>query len=485
MERGCFIGIDQGSSTTKAVVIGRDGKVLFRAKRELSAPFREGNRVEQDPEEILRSVREVLNETALQAREGSVPILGAGLSCQRSSCLVWNEASGEALSPVISWRDTRGAALVGGLAEHKERVFTISGLPLTPYYAASKFHWLLENMPPAREKAAVFGTLSSFLVQRLTGSRQAAIDHTNAARTQLMDIGTLAWAPELLELFGLQDIRLPEIVPTVSAYGTMTTPAGPFPLLACIGDQQAALLGLGVTGEGEWGVNYGTGAFLLANTGTIVRRAPGLLSSVHYSINGERLYLLEGSVNAAGDALEWLRSRFGLFGGFDDVDDLCWKATDDVVAFLGLNGIGAPHWEAGIASALYGLTAGSGPEDIVRAAVEGIAFFVQDIADAMKTAGLVPTSCIASGGLSSITYLVQAQADLAGMVLAVSTSPETSAQGAAFLSGLGARAWTASDIGRLVERGEASPPRKNRKLLRRRRLWLELHHVVRDLDRIA
>jgi len=484
MERGCCIGIDQGSSTTKAVVVGRDGRILFRAKRELTRPFREGPRVEQDPEVILRSVREVLDEAVLQERNEGIPVLGVGFSCQRSSCLAWDEGSGEPLSPVLSWRDTRGSSFVAGLAEHKDHVISVTGLPLTPYYSASKFRWLSENIPSSRRKTAVFGALSSFLAQRLTGSPQAVIDHTNAARTQLMDIGTLAWAPDLIELFGLEDIRLPEIAPTLGAYGKMQTSAGPVPLLACIGDQQAALLGLGVTGEGECCINYGTGAFLLVSTGMILKRVPGLLSSIHYSSNGEQRYLLEGSVNAAGDALEWLRSRFGLFGGFDEVDDLCWKATENVVAFLGLNGTGAPHWETDIASAIYGLSAGSGPADIVRATVEGIVFFVQDIADAMKEASLAPTTYIASGGLSSISYLIQAQADLLGRDIVVTPLSDTSALGAAFLAGLGQGTWTPADLGRTAGRGEPVSPRTNTGLLRRRRRWKALHEAVRALDRL-
>ncbi len=482
---GCFIGIDQGSSATKAVVVGWDGSVLYRTKRELSAPFREGLRVEQDPAEIIRSVREVLDETAIHTRDSGLDLIGAGLSCQRSSCLAWDQTSGQPLSPVLSWRDRRGAATVEALTARKERVFNLSGMPLTPYYSATKFGWILESVPASRQAAAVFGTLSSFLTQRLTGSDHALIDHTNAARTQLMDIGSMDWSGELRDIFRLGDIRLPKIVPTVNDFGLMKTSAGPVALLACIGDQQAALLGLGVTGAAEGGINYGTGGFVLVNTGMTLKRAPGLISSVHYSTGSGPHYLLEGSVNAAGDALEWLRSRFGLFRGFDDVDDLCWKATEDVVAFLGLNGTGAPHWENSISSALHGLTAGSNAADVVRASIECIAFFVQDIADAMRASGISPELFIASGGLSSFSYLVQVQADLLGKNVSVSHSSDASAQGAAFLAGLGRGAWTAEDIGRMTRREEPAIPRANQGLFRRRRRWTALHQAVLALDRIS
>jgi glycerol kinase len=384
----------------------------------------------------------------------------------------------------MSWRDTRGAAIVSGLADRKDRIFEATGLPLTPYYSASKIRWIFENIPASRERTAVFGTVSSFLAQRLTGRPRAAVDHTNASRTQLMNIRTLEWDPELRGLFGLRDIRLPEIVPTANDHGRIATSSGPVPLLACIGDQQAALLGLGVTAEGQAGINYGTGAFLLINTGTSLRTVSGLMASVHYSTERERYYLLEGSVNAAGDALEWLRSRFGLFSGYEAVDDLCWKAATDVIAFLGLNGTGAPHWERGISSAFHGLTAESGPEDVVRGAVECIAFFLQDIAETAHASGVGAASIVASGGLTSLSYLVQVQADLSGREIIVSPAAETSALGAAFLAGLGHGAWTASAIHSLARSGETVPPRVNTGLLRRRRRWTALHRAVRELDRI-
>ena len=226
MPKECFIGIDQGSSSTKALAVSTEGQVLYTTKRNLSLPVREGDRIEHDPNEIVRSVEEVLNESIESARSSGFDILGVGLSCQRSSCLIWNEATREPLSPVISWRDTRGHAHIRQITSHEATIFNTSGLPLTPYYSASKLRWLKENNPASRQETTVFGTVSSFLVQRLTGRERAVIDHANAARTQLLNIRSLEWDQTLIGLFGLDGIRLPEVTPTAMEFGRLPQASG-------------------------------------------------------------------------------------------------------------------------------------------------------------------------------------------------------------------------------------------------------------------
>jgi glycerol kinase len=483
MAEGCFIGIDQGSSATKAVVVASAGEMIFQTRKDLAPPFRDGLRIEQDPREVLDSVRNALNESVLAIRSSGIPVLGIGLSCQRSSCLAWNETTGEPLSPIISWRDTRGIDLVDSLAGQAAMIFKTSGLPLTPYYSASKLRWLKDNL--SSSQGALFGTLSSFLAQGLTGNSEAGIDHTNAARTQLMNVGTLAWDEELLKAFGLSDVRLPEIRPTAHAFGTVRTAAGPVPLLTCIGDQQAALLGLGVLEKGDGGINYGTGGFLMVNTGAELVPAQGLMASVHYSTERERHYLLEGSVNAVGDALEWLRGRLGLFKEYSEVDDLCWKAATDAIAFVGINGTGAPHWERNLSSAFHGLTAESASADIVRAVVEGIVFFMRDIAEEIRKTGIAPAHFVLAGGLSSLSYLSQIQADILGKNVVVGVTREASAMGAAYLAGMEQGAWTRADIKRMAAQGEMVQGEKNPGLARRYRRWKELHRLTRELDKIS
>lgn len=481
MRQGCFIGIDQGSSSTKAVVVATDGQVLFQTRRDLLPPFRDNDRIEQDGEEILRSVTAVLEESLQAVRASGVAVLGLGLSCQRSSCLAWNASTGAPLSRVISWRDTRGSELVESLRDREPEILRLTGLPLTPYYSASKLRRLRDTIPASALPDAVFGTLSSFLCGRLTGG-PSVIDHTHAARTQLMNITTLAWDEDLLGLFGLTGIVLPAIVPSGRAFGTVQTAAGDVPLLACLGDQQAAMLGLGVAGTGDAGINLGTGGFLMVNTGPTLAPAKGLMASVHYSRDRDLRYLLEGSVNAVGDALEWARKNLGLFKDYEEVDDLCWKAAGETVAFIGLNGTGAPHWERGISSAFHGLGPESTSADMVRAIVEGFAFFLRDIAEEVRSAGIEPKNCVLAGGPASITYLCQVLADILGTDLRISAVREASARGAAFLAGMQQVAWTGDDIRDMTSAGELVKGGPNPGLERRYERWKELHRMTRALD---
>jgi glycerol kinase len=244
------------------------------------------------------------------------------------------------------------------------------------------------------------------------------------------------------------------------------------------------MVGLGVLDQGDGGINYGTGGFLMVNTGTALVPAKGLMSSVLYSSDRDCRYLLEGSVNAAGDALEWIRSNLHMFKDYAEVDDLCWQAATDVVAFVGVNGTGAPHWENIISSSIHGLTPASRSADIVRGTVECIAFFLKDIAEEVRIAGLEPEGFAVSGGLSSLTYLVQVQADILQKELRVSGQQEVTALGSAFLAGLAQGVWTAAQIKKMVDTGETSPPRHNAGAAKRYRRWKELHRMTRDLDKI-
>jgi glycerol kinase len=485
MPTGCFIGIDQGSSATKAVVVSTDGQILFQTRKDLSPPLRDGIRIEHDADEIVRSVSGALNESMQAVRGAAVPVLGIGLACQRSSSLAWNSSTGAPLTPVMSWRDTRGSELIERIKDQGPAIHRLSGLPLTPYYSASKLRWVWDNIAAARLPDTVFGTLSSFLIRHLTGNAEDTIDHTNAARTQLMNIRTLAWDEELLGHFGLAGIRLPGIVPSAHAFGNVHTPAGDIPLLATIGDQQAALLGLGVLEQGDAGIIYGTGGFLMVNTGAVLVPAQGLMASVHYSNEKELHYLLEGSVNAVGDALEWTRKNLGLFKDYEEVDDLCWKAMNHVVAFIGLNGTGAPHWETDISSAFHGLGQESTSADMVRAVVEGFIFFIKDIEEEVRKSGIIPGSFILAGGLSSLSYLSQIQADILKTDVRVSAGSEASAFGAAFLAGMQHGAWKADDIRRLASQGELVNGVENPGLEKRYRTWKELHRMTKELDNVS
>jgi glycerol kinase len=484
MPTNCFIGIDQGSSATKAVVVSTDGQILYQTRKDLPPPFRDNSRIEHEGEEIFRSVSDAMNESVQAVQGSGAAVLGIGLSCQRSSCLAWSASTGAPLTPVISWRDTRGSDIIESIRDQEYVIRQKSGLPLTPYYSASKLRWIRDNIASAHQPDALFGPLSSFLVRRLIGHGPEAVDHTNAARTQLMNLSTLAWDEELLKLFGLTNLRLPKIVPSGHAFGMVQSKAGDVPLLACIGDQQAAMLGLGVIGQGDGGINFGTGAFLMVNTGDKLVPAQGLMASVHYSTERELHFLLEGSVNAAGDALEWLRTGLGLFKEYEEVDDLCWRALTNTVAFIGLNGTGAPHWERSISSAFHGLEPESTAADMVRAVVEGLAFFITDIAEEVRKSGIEPGNFVLAGGLSSLTYLCQIQADILKTSVRVSVGREASALGAAFLAGMQQGVWKADDIRRMASQGEVVTGETNPGLESRYKKWKELHRMTRELDKV-
>jgi glycerol kinase len=484
MLTNCFIGIDQGSSATKAIAVSTEGQVLFQVRKELAPPLRDGNHIEHNAEEILRQITEALNESIRAVQSAGLQVLGIGLSCQRSSCLAWSGSTGSPLTPVISWRDARVIELIKNITERGPEILRLSGLPLTPYYSASKLRWIRDNIDAARQPDAVYGTLSSFLIRHLTRNSQDVIDHTHAARTQLMNITTLSWDEELIRLFGLDNITLPKIVPSAFAFGNAHAPAGDAPLLACLGDQQAAMLGLGVFEKGDAGINLGTGGFLMVNTGAGLVPAKGLMASVQYSDEKELHYLLEGSVNAVGDALEWTRTNLGLFKEYEEMDDLCWKAATDTIAFIGLNGIGAPHWETHISSAFQGLGPDSTSADMVRAVVEGIVFFIRDIAEEVRKNGIEPGKFVLAGGLSPLTYLSQVLADILKADVRVSAGTEASALGAAFLAGIQQGAWTTADIRKMAAQGEQVHGEANPGLERRYKKWKELHRMTRELDRM-
>jgi glycerol kinase len=244
------------------------------------------------------------------------------------------------------------------------------------------------------------------------------------------------------------------------------------------------MLGLGVTEPGDGGINLGTGAFLMVNTGSRLAPAKGLMASVHYSRERDLRYLLEGSVNAAGDGLEWARLNLGLFKDFAEVDDLCWKAASDTVAFIGLNGTGAPHWERGISSAFHGLGPESAPADLVRAIVEGVVFFLKDIAEEVRKSGIEPKNYVLAGGLTPITYLTQVLADILGTDLRISGVQEASAMGAAFLAGMQHGAWSDGDIRDMTSAGDLVKGAPNPGLERRYKRWRELHRMTGELDRL-
>ncbi len=448
-----LLALDQGTTSSRALVFGEEGALLAMAQRELRQIFPRPGWVEHDPVEIWESqlavAREALAKAGLAARE----VAALGIANQRETVVLWERATGRPLANAIVWQDRRTAPACARLraAGHEELFAARTGLTLDPYFSGTKLAWLLDEIPGARQAAEAgrlaAGTIDAWLVWNLTGGALHATDATNASRTLLYDLASGGWDAELAALLGIPLALLPEIRPSGALYGE--TAAGLFdstiPIAGILGDQQAALFGQCCFAPGMAKTTYGTGAFLLVNTGARpVRSAHGLLASPAWHLPGtagppdRTEFALEGSVFVAGAAVQWLRDGLKLIGAAADVEALAASVPDSggvqlVPAFTGL---GAPHWDPAARGALFGLTRGTTAAHVARATLEGIAHQVADVLEAMESDGVPLTELRVDGGAAANDLLLQVQADLAGLPVARPRVRETTALGAAYMAGL-------------------------------------------------
>jgi len=451
-----LLAIDQGTTGTTCIVFSLDGEELGRAYAEFGQSFPRPGWVEHDAAEILAVTLAVANEALDEV--GVMPgyLEGIGITNQRETTVVWDRETGKPLGPAIVWQDRRTAARCGELREagHEQMIRERTGLVLDSYFSATKIEWLLSNVEAcgdaARSGRALAGTIDSWLIWNLTGEH--VTDPSNASRTLLFDINTGQWDPELLNLFGVPAAMLPRVVPSVG----VIAPTRPdllsgrsAPISGVLGDQQSALFGQGCFSPGEAKATYGTGSFILMNSG---RSAPtpaeGLLSTVAWGI-GDRLdYALEASVFVAGAAVQWLRDGLGLIESAAETEDLAASLSgNDGVHFVpALTGLGSPWWDADARGTITGLTRGTTKAHIVRATLEGIAFQVADAVDAMRSAsGADLVELRADGGATANSWLMQFQADLLGVEVSVPEIAETTALGAALAAGVGSGVMTMTD----------------------------------------
>jgi glycerol kinase len=460
------LALDQGTTGSTALVIGENGAVLGRGYRELPQHFPSPGWVEHDPDDILRVTLEAAREALARARVTPACI---GITNQRETVCVWDRGSGRPLHRAIVWQDRRTAPRCASLAAGPQAaaIREHTGLVLDPYFSATKMEWLMEHVPDVRARIdagdAVFGTVDAWLVFQLTAGAAFATDHTNASRTMLYDLAAGGWRDDLLGLFGVPRTALPEVRPSSGDFGV--TAARHFgveiPVAGVAGDQQAALFGQGCWDAGQAKNTYGTGAFLLLNTGDRpVSSAHGLLSTVACDAAGARAFALEGSVFIAGAAIQWLRDGLQIIAAAAESEQLARDVPDTggvyfVPAFVGL---GAPHWEAGARGTIVGLTRGTGRAHLVRAALESMAFSTQEVLDAMTAdAGLALTELQVDGGAAANDWLMQFQADLLGVRVARPDLVETTALGAAGLAGLATGVWRRAEdflAGRRFDRFE-------------------------------
>jgi glycerol kinase len=449
-----ILALDQGTSSSRALVVGEDGVIVGAAQREFAQHFPQDGWVEHDASEIWRTQLECAREAMAKSGVGASGIRAVGITNQRETVVMWDRRTGEPVARAIVWQDRRTAGTLAALAErgHSEAVARTTGLLLDPYFSASKIAWLLEHVPGARERAArgelAVGTIDSWLAWKLTGGRAHVTDVSNASRTMLMDLRTLEWDAGMLGLFGIPREILPRIVPSsgVVAECDAAVLGAAIPLAGLVGDQQSALFAQGCHEPGASKTTYGTGCFALMHTGHEPKAsAARLLTTVAWRV-GDRPaeFALEGSVFTGGALIQWLRDGLGIIKAAPDVNALAASVPDSggVVLVPALTGLGAPHWDPHARGLMAGITRGTTAGHIARAAIDGIAWQVAELMDAMACdAGLRPAAMRVDGGASASDLLMQTQADASDMRIERPAVLELTGLGAAFMAGIAVGVW--------------------------------------------
>lgn len=438
--------IDEGTTSTRAMLFAKDGTCLGSAQRPLTQHYPAPGLVEHDAAEIWGLTLECAREMVAQAG-GAHAIAGIGITNQRETVVFWDRRTGEPLARAIVWQDRRTADMCEALkaAGHEADVQAKTGLLLDPYFSGSKIGWALQNWPQlkqAGENLAV-GTIESYLVYRLTGGKVHVSDASNASRTALMAIGSGDWDDGLLSLFGVPRSILPEICDSAGQLG-MTEPSlfgAPIAITGMAGDQQAALIGQSCLEPGQTKATFGTGAFVLTQTGRALPKSTNrLLATVAWQLDGERHYALEGSVFVAGSLIQWLRDDLGLIDASPDTEPLARSVEDNGGVYLvpALSGLGAPHWQPGARAAIHGLTFAAKKAHVARAALEAMAHQTHDLKTAFAADGADWAELRVDGGMVSNGWMVQDLADILAVEVERPDFVETTALGAAMLAGLGA-----------------------------------------------
>ncbi len=446
---GFILAIDQGTTGSTAIILSETGEVLARANHEFAQHFPKPGWVEHEPEEIWQSIVAAIRDAIAAAKVRPTDCLTIGITNQRETTVLWDRKSGRAVHRAIVWQDRRTAERCRELkdAGHEELFRTRTGLVLDPYFSGTKIEWLLEHVDGAHGRAEAgelaFGTIDSWLVSRLSGGAVHITDATNASRTLLYDIERERWDEDLAAELHVPMRILPEVRSCSEIYAkTSGVPGLPdgIPIAGIAGDQQAALFGQTCFELGDAKCTYGTGAFLLMNTGdSVVRSSKGLISTIAWRIGDETTYALEGSAFIAGAAVQWLRDGLGLISSASEIEDKAKEveSTGDVVFVPALAGLGAPYWDPQARGLIYGLTRDTSAAHLARATLEGIAFQIADLVEAMQADAHRPIQRMrVDGGASLNDLLMQYQADILGVTVDRPQVVETTALGAAYLAGM-------------------------------------------------
>lgn len=451
-----ILAIDQGTTSSRAIIFDRESRIISTGQREYTQIYPRSGWVEHDPFEIWETQKETAIEALGKANLIAADIEAAGITNQRETTIIWDRKTGKPIYNAIVWQDRRTSAFCSRIrAEHADLIRRKTGLEVDAYFSASKIRWLLDNVEGAREQAEsgelAFGTVDTWLVWQMTGGRLHITDVSNASRTMLLNIETLEWDDELLEIFDIPRAILPAVRSSSEVYGEVRQPAelAGVKIAGIAGDQQAALFGQLCFAPGLTKNTYGTGCFMLQNIGTRpVESKNRLLTTVGWQIDGRAEYALEGSVFIGGAVIQWLRDSLGIIETSSDVEALANSAEDNggvyfVPAFAGL---GAPHWDQEARGLITGLTRGTGRAHIARAALESIAYQTADLLDAMhRDADTRLTELRVDGGATRNNSLLQFQADILRIPVVRSKTAETTALGAAYLAGLATGFWRSKE----------------------------------------
>ncbi|MEM9173572.1 MAG: glycerol kinase GlpK [Pseudomonadota bacterium] len=444
---GYLLAIDQGTTSSRAVVFDATLTVIASAQQEFKQHFPRSGWVEHNAEDIWNTVVDVCREALKRASVEATQLAGIGITNQRETTVVWERSNGKPIANAIVWQDRRTADRCRELthAGHAHTVSAQTGLRLDPYFSATKIAWLLDHVEGARDKAErgelAFGTIDTFLLWRLTGGRVHATDATNASRTALFNIHEQRWSETLLEVFDVPASMLPEVMDCAAEFG-QTEPGllgAAVPVRGIAGDQQAAMIGQACFTPGMTKSTYGTGCFVIANTGTnAIDSQHQMLGTVGYRLAGETTYALEGSIFVAGSAIQWLRDGIGMIDHAAKTQTLAQDngIEYDVVVVPAFTGLGAPHWDPDARGAIYGLTRGSDRAAIVTATLQSIALQTDDLMRSMQDDGVTPGTIRVDGGMVANNWFLQFLADMTGSTIDRPANIESTALGAAGLAGL-------------------------------------------------
>lgn len=467
-EEKYIMAIDQGTTSSRAIIFDKKGKKVSSSQKEFPQIFPQAGWVEHDANQIWNSVQSVIAGSFIESGIKPSQIEAIGITNQRETTVVWDKDTGLPIYNAIVWQSRQTAPIADQLKKdgHIDMIHEKTGLVIDAYFSATKVRWILDHVPGAQERAEkgelLFGTIDTWLVWKLTDGAAHVTDYSNAARTMLYNIKELKWDDAILELLNIPKAMLPEVKSNSEVYGHTASfhfYGGQVPISGMAGDQQAALFGQLAFEKGKIKNTYGTGSFIIMNTGEEMQLSKNnLLTTIGYGINGKVYYALEGSIFIAGSAIQWLRDGLRMLDNSADSEGLALKSKsdDEVYVVPAFTGLGAPYWDSNARGAVFGLTRGSSKEDFVKATLQSIAYQVRDVIDTMQLdTGIKIPELRVDGGAAMNDYLMQFQADILGIDIARAKNLETTALGAAFLAGLAVGYWEDMDaIKELNETGQ-------------------------------